>query len=81
MNDEMKKNNLNDEELNKEQLDSVTGGDDEFDENGHLIPDPMRIKPKKPTEFPKCPVCGAPKSPSSYGRPKICPQCQTPYEQ
>ena len=82
MSEEMKKN-LTDEELNKEQLDAAAGGNDEFefDEDGHIIPDPMRPKPKKPTEFQKCPVCGARKSPSSYGRPKICPQCGTPYEQ
>lgn len=84
MSEEMK-NNLNDEELDKEQLENAAGGNDEFefDEDGHPIQDPMHLKPKKPTEFQKCPVCGAPISPATYGRPIItaCPQCGTPYDQ
>ena len=91
MREEMK-NNLANEELNREQLDGVSGGEDrdskyEYDGSGGNQPylDP-RYPPPSPrlpsTEnFDKCPVCGAPKSPKTYGRPNICPQCKTPYEQ
>ena len=48
MSEEMKKK-LGDEELNKEQLDSVKGGDDEFDENVTLfrircVPTPRNLQ-------------------------------------
>ena len=87
MSEEMKKN-VSGEELNKEQLENVTGAgdDDSYELSGNssrpaVDPDPLHPKRKKPTTDSTCPVCGAPKWPVSYGRPNVCPQCNTPYEQ
>lgn len=85
MSDERK--NLNDEMLDKDLLENVAGGDDgstyEYHGSGQgpTISDPEHHKPKKPSqdERPKCPVCGTAKIGASYGGPKVCPVCQTPY--
>ena len=76
MNDEMKKN-LNNEELNKEQLGNVTGGDDRtISGSGGSSPSGGRGGSKKATVI--CPECSSTVTVTvkAFSDNVICPACK-----